>query len=67
MKNVNYLSSVDEPANVSGRKGVVAGAVECNAVTRPVMVAFIAGNHREPFGQTYHGQYSSGLDELERG
>ena len=65
--SVNYLFSVDEPSYGRGREGVVACAVECHPVAKRVMVvAFIARDHRETFGQTYHGELASGLHKLER-
>ena len=65
--SVNYLFSVDEPSYGRCREGVVACAVECHPVAKRVMVvAFIARDHRETFGQTYHGELASGLYKLER-
>ena len=61
---VNYLFAVDEPTDGSGRVGVVARAIEHYLVAQLVVVAFIARDHREAFGQTYHGEAASVLHKL---
>ena len=62
--NDAYLFAIYKPANISGRKRIIAGAIEINPVPQVVGMAFIAGNHREPLRKANYGQTASVLDKF---